>query len=97
MHTDPGETIGVEKSRLDVAIECAAYGATVSSQSTAGRKGLASKWRSKPSNHQRALQVVQRATDLIPARCQGFGPTLAQEELVDTYDFHCLEKAYGRS
>ena len=50
-----------------------------------GAKGLASQRRGKPSNNRLDAGVVQQALDLIQAKYQDFGPTLAHEKLTEVH------------
>lgn len=62
----------------------------------AGAAGLVSKRRGKPSNHRIGEVERTRVIDLIKARYEGFGPTLAAEYLQkqDGYG-HCVETLRG--
>src|SRR5512140_3950351 len=61
-----------------------------------GAAGLVSKRRGRPSNHRIGEAERDRVIDLIRARYQGFGPTLAAEYLQkqDGYG-HCVETLRG--
>ena len=48
-----------------------------------GARGLVSKRRGKPSNHQMAEETQRKALDLLKGKYKGFGPTLACEKLVE--------------
>jgi transposase len=48
-----------------------------------GAAGLVSKQRGQPSNNRLTEGVKQRALDILKARYQGFGPTLAHEKLTE--------------
>src|SRR5512140_2568457 len=48
-----------------------------------GAKGLVSKQRGKPSHHQLDPGIERAALDLLKGRYADFGPTLAQEKLVE--------------
>jgi transposase len=50
-----------------------------------GAKGLISARRGKPSNHRVDERVEQRALDLLKAKYEGFGPTLAHEKLTEVH------------
>jgi transposase len=50
-----------------------------------GAKGLISKRRGQPSNHQMDSQVKQRVLDLLKERYEDFGPTLAHEKLTEVH------------
>ncbi|HSW62378.1 MAG TPA: ISNCY family transposase [Dissulfurispiraceae bacterium] len=50
-----------------------------------GAKGLVSRRRGKPSNHQLDAGMVQQAIDLIKEKYSDFGPTLAHEKLVELH------------
>jgi transposase len=48
-----------------------------------GAQGLISKRRGQPSNNRLAERSRRKALDLLKSKYQGFGPTLAQEKLVE--------------
>jgi len=48
-----------------------------------GAQGLVSKRRGRPSNNRLAKATKHKALDLLKSKYQGFGPTLAQEKLVE--------------
>ncbi len=48
-----------------------------------GAVGLTSKHRGRKSNHQLSEEVKKKSLDLLKTKCQGFGPTLAHEKLVE--------------
>jgi len=50
-----------------------------------GVEGLVSRKRGRPSNHQLAPGVAQRALGLIQTRYPDFGPTLACEKLIECH------------
>lgn len=51
-----------------------------------GPTGLASLKRGRPSNHRLPAEVQDRAVDLVRQHYADFGPTLAQEKLVELHD-----------
>ena len=51
-----------------------------------GVQGLVSRKRDRPSNHQLAPGVAERALGLIQARYPDFGPTLACEKLTECHE-----------
>jgi len=53
-----------------------------------GAKGLVSKKRGRPSNHQLSLQVKQQARELLRTRYADFGPTLAHEKLTEDHQLN---------
>jgi transposase len=58
-----------------------------------GAKGLISKKRGRPSNHQLDAQVQEHALDLLRERYADFGPTLAHEKLTEVHHLNLgLEK-----
>lgn len=48
-----------------------------------GARGLVSKQRGRRSNNRLAVEIKQKALDLLKTKYQGFGPTLAHEKLVE--------------
>jgi len=50
-----------------------------------GAKGLVSQRRGKPSNHRLDAGIAQQALDLIKAKYEDFGPTLAHEKLTEVH------------
>jgi transposase len=48
-----------------------------------GARGLVSKRRGKPSNHQMSEETLRKVLDLLKGKYKGFGPTLACEKLVE--------------
>lgn len=48
-----------------------------------GAQGLVSKRRGRASNNQLSKETRQKVLDLLKSKYQGFGPTLAQEKLVE--------------
>lgn len=53
-----------------------------------GAKGLISKKRGLPSNHQIDFRVKAQALDLLRDRYADFGPTLAHEKLIEVHHLH---------
>src|ERR1044072_9602386 len=53
-----------------------------------GAAGLISKQRGLPSNHQLSANIKLRAKCLLKAHYSDFGPTLAQEKLLELHDLH---------
>lgn len=51
----------------------------------AGARGLVSRRRGQPSNHQLKPEIKQKAIDLLHSRYTDFGPTLAQEKLSEIH------------
>jgi hypothetical protein len=56
-----------------------------------GAKGLVSRRRGQPSNNRLDVQVTQKALDLIKAKYEDFGPTLAHEKLTEIHHL-CLSR-----
>ena len=53
-----------------------------------GAKGLISKKRGHPSNHQIDAQVKEQVLDLLHDHYADFGPTLAHEKLIEVHHLH---------
>jgi len=53
-----------------------------------GARGLISKKRGRPSNHQLDAQVKEHALDLLRDRYADFGPTLAHEKMTEVHHLH---------
>jgi transposase len=61
-----------------------------------GERGLMSKRRGKPSNNRLAREVVAKARDLIYERYHDFGPTLAQEKLLEIHGLKISRESVRR-
>jgi transposase len=77
--TQAAETLGVSPRQMRRLI---------ASYKDSGALALTSKKRGKPSNHRLSDEIKQKALELIKANYYDFGPTLANEKLLELHGIH---------